>query len=193
MKYIIKQGKNQLYYYKEYKSGKLVRISKEIFDKYHENKYPNKLNKQNKKIYSGGSINSTGVPRDSYDPQTSYVVVGYEDADTDNPVEIKIGIYPVFSIAKEALISWCQTICKNQSLKNGEVGIHLNKDIHGLDGYVPLDRCEVFENGRYYVRPNSRMGKIYYMNNKNNIIERNRQIFEYPSNTYLENVLGIDI
>ena len=37
------------------------------------------------------------------------------------------------------------------------------------------------------------MGKIYYMNNKNNIIERNRQIFEYPSNTYLENVLGIDI
>ena len=30
MKYIIKQGKNQLYYYKEYKSGKLVRISKEI-------------------------------------------------------------------------------------------------------------------------------------------------------------------
>ena len=69
----------------------------------------------------------------------------------------------------------------------------MNKDVHGVDGYIPLDKCEVFQNGRYYVRPGSRTGKIFYMNNKNNIIERNREIFEYPSNSYLENVLGIEI
>jgi len=135
------------------------------------------------------------IEKNSYDPKTSYVAVGYENADTDSPKKAKICIYPVFSLAKEALISGCNKLYKNQKLKDGKVGSYtMSGDNEQFFSFEDYDYNDKISNGieKYMIKLNSRKGKIYYMNNKNNIIERNREMFEYPSN-YLYQRAGLDL
>lgn len=183
MHYIAKIKNNKIRYFKQIKeNGKILlkRTSRTIYDKYFSRKY------RNKKQLSGGfdpnsqypiHVNNTWL--NYYEPNRKYMAMGYDNTD-----KVIISIEPVFSLARESLIDWCMKLCKYQNLNNKKkLGILLTKKLDGVDGFLDIDKCKNYNDGKYYVEPGSRSGKVFLLGQNDDTGEWDIEdlLFQYPS------------
>jgi hypothetical protein len=119
-----------------------------------------------------------------YTPAVRYGAYGYKlDTETNDWKQVNLGVFPVLSLAEKKVKEYVNKICEHQSENNGKMGIILSKLAgDSMNGFLDIDYCSQYKNGKYYVANEKRKGLVMSLSKTDKGWLNQDVVYEYFGN-----------